>query len=95
MKLTLKVTPNDGDPYEVTTNLHTIVQMERKFKMRASDLATGIAMEHLAFMAFEAGKAAGIPTKAVFDDFIKSIENVEVVATEAGNPTEVAHSADL
>jgi len=94
MKLTLKVTPNEGDAHQVTTNLHTIIQMERKFKIRASDLATGIAMEHLAFLAFEASKQAGVTVPAVFDDYLKRIDAVEVVASEAANPTEAEHSAD-
>lgn len=94
MKLTLKVTPIEGEPYEVTTNLHTIIQMERKFKIRASDLATGIALEQLAFLAFEASKQAGVVTPAVFDDYLKRIDAVEVVASDTANPTEVVHSAD-
>jgi len=95
MKLTLQVTPNEGDPYQVTTNLHTIIQMERKFKIRASDLATGIALEQLAFLAFEASKQAGVTVPAVFDDYLKRIDAVEVVSSENANPTEVAASPVL
>ncbi len=36
------------------------VAMERKFKIRASDLAQGIALEHLAFLAFESCKQQNI-----------------------------------
>ena len=94
MKLTLEVTPAEGDKYQVTTNLYTIIQMERKFKIRASDLASGIAMEQLAFLAFEACKQSGVTGPAVFDDYLKRLEAVEVVSNEPTNPTEEAHSAE-
>jgi hypothetical protein len=52
MNITIRVTRNDG-VYEVHTNLMVVVLWERKYKMRASDLANGVAMEHLAYMAYE------------------------------------------
>ena len=88
MQLTLKVQPSEGDAYQVATNLFTIVSLERRFKVRASDLANGIAMEHLAFLAYEAAKQSGITVPAVFDDFIKRLQSVEVVGTDSPNPTE-------
>ena len=51
MKITLKVTPNEGEPYEVTTNLFVVVAWERKTKRQASSLANGIGAEDLAFFA--------------------------------------------
>jgi hypothetical protein len=54
MKLTLSVRLADGETYQVVTNLFVIISWERKFKRRASDLANGIGMEDLAFMAYEA-----------------------------------------
>ncbi len=87
MKLKLKVNTGAGD-YEVETNLFVIVTWERKFKRKASDLASGgIGMEDLAFMAYEATKQAGITVPAMFDDFIKRLETLEVVESEAVNPT--------
>jgi hypothetical protein len=90
MKITLAVEQIDGLTYEVTTNLFSIVALERKFKIRASDLASGVAMEHLAFLAFEGAKQNGIVTPAVFDDYIKKLVSVEVVNEDAANPTEEA-----
>jgi hypothetical protein len=90
MKITLKVTQTDGDVYQVTTNLFTIVAMERKFKIKASELATGIAMEQLAFLAFESCKQNNIQTPIVFDDYIKLIDAIEVVSEEPTNPTHEA-----
>lgn len=87
MKLKLKVNTGAGD-YEVVTNLYVIVTWERKFKRKASELGSGgIGMEDLAFMAYEATKQAGITVPAMFDDFIKRIETLEVVESEAVNPT--------
>jgi hypothetical protein len=87
MQLTLKVTPSEGAQYEVKTNLFTIVALERKFKIRASELANGIAMEHLAYLAYESCKQHDIVVPIVFDDYVKQLSAIEVVADE-GNPTE-------
>lgn len=92
MQLKLRVTTNEGTTYEVATNLFTIVAMERKFKIRASDLEHGVAMEHMVFMAYEASKQAGVPVSPVFDDFIKTLADVEVIESDAGNPTDPALS---
>jgi len=92
MQITLKVTPVEGDPYEVTTNLFTIVAWERKFKRPASDMANSIAMEWLAYLAFEACKQLGVPVPMVFDDYLKKLVQVEAVEIEATNPTDPGHS---
>ena len=90
MKLTLRVDQGQGE-YEVTTNLYVIVTWERKYKRKASDLASsGIGMEDLAFMAYEATKHAGITVPAMFDDFVKRLTTLEVVEGEPANPTEEA-----
>lgn len=90
MKLKLRVDTGDGE-YIVETNLFVIVTWERKYKRKASDLATsGIGMEDLAFMAYEATKQAGITVPAMLDDFIKRIVTLEVVEGDAVNPTEGA-----
>jgi hypothetical protein len=94
MKITLKVTHIDGNAYEVTTNLFTIVALERKFKIKASELATGIGMEHLAFLAFESCKQNNIVVPVVFDDYIRSIDQIDVVSDEPTNPTSEAPTPD-
>ena len=94
MKITLQVEQQDGQTYQVTTNLFSIVALERKFKIRASDLASGVAMEHLAFLAFEGAKQNGIVTPAVFDDYIKKLVSVDVVSEDTANPTEEALTSE-
>ena len=86
MQLTLKVT-TDQTTYEVKTNLYFIIAWERKFKQKASNLATGVGLEDLAFMAFESCKVHGISVPAVFDDYVKRLVAIEVVTDEPTNPT--------
>ena len=94
MQLTLKVT-TDQTTYEVKTNLYVIIAWERKFKQKASNLASGVGLEDLAFMAFEACKVHGIQVPAVFDDYVKRLVNIEVVTDEPTNPTIEAPTHDL
>lgn len=94
MKITLQVTEVGGNAYQVTTNLFTVVAMERKFKIKASDLAQGIAIEHLAFLAYECCKQQNHPVPLAFDDYVKKLESIDVVSQEAVNPSEGAVTQD-
>ena len=89
MKMRLKVDIGDG-PVVVETNLYITVLWERKFKRKASDLANGVGAEDLAFMAYEAMKAAKITVPMMLDDFLKKIVTLEVVDSETENPTHEA-----
>ena len=86
MKLTLRVDQGDG-PMEVTTNLFTIVAWERRFKTKASNIANGIGLEDLAFLAHTALQQIGVVVPIVLDDFIKKVVLLEVVDNETENPT--------
>ena len=90
MKLTLSVRLTDSETYRVITNLFVIISWERKFKRRASDLSSGIGMEDLAFMAYEASKQQGHPVPISFDEFVRKLEDLEVVETETAVPTQEA-----
>jgi len=94
MKLTLRVDQGDG-PMDVTTNLYTIVAWERRFKTKASNIANGIGMEDLAFLAHTALQQIGVVVPIVLDDFIKKIVTLEVVDNETENPTVEATTASL
>ena len=89
MQLTLKVELPDNT-YTVTTNLYVVVAWERKFKRQASDMANGIGIEDLAYLAFEASKLNKIVVPAEFDNFIKQLVNIEVVEQEQPSFTEAA-----
>ena len=94
MKLTLRVDQGDG-PMEVTTNLFTIVAWERRFKTKASNIANGIGLEDLAFMAHTALQQISVVVPVVLDDFIKKIVLLEVVDNETENPTDRATTDTL
>ena len=94
MKLTLRVDQGDG-PIDVTTNLYTIVAWERRFKTKASNIANGIGMEDLAFLAHTALQQIGVVVPIVLDDFIKKIVTLEVVDNETENPTVEATTVSL
>lgn len=79
MQLTLKAVFNDGKEYEVQTNLMVLVSWERKFKRKASEMASGIGVEDLAFMCYEASRLNGITVPSTLDAFINSLKNIEVV----------------
>jgi hypothetical protein len=89
MQLTLKVELPDNT-YTVTTNLYVVVAWERKFKRKASDMANGIGIEDLAFLAFEASKLNKIVVPVEFDNFIKQLVNIEVVEQEQPSFTQAA-----
>ena len=89
MPLTLKVELPDNT-YTVTTNLYVVVAWERKFKRKASDMANGIGIEDLAYLAFEASKLNKIVVPAEFDNFIKQLVNIEVVEQEQPSFIEAA-----
>jgi len=91
LEYTTKANPN---PVTVQTSLWVTTLWERKFNRKSSDLATGVGMEDLLFMAYEASKEAGIVVPVVFDDFIKSLVSLDYVSSEPTNPTEPAPSGD-
>ena len=91
MQLTLSVEMTDGNRFEVATNLFTVVSWERKFKRKASDMANGIGVEDLLFLAHTAAKDSGVTVPLMFDDFIKKAKSVEVVSDMDSGPTETAH----
>jgi hypothetical protein len=86
MQLTLRVDQGEG-PVEVSTNLFTIVSWERKFKRKASDLANGIGIEDLAYLAHQACMQHNVVVPVVMDDFIKKLVLLEVVNNEIDRPT--------
>ena len=86
MQLTLRIDQGEG-PVEVSTNLFTIVSWERKFKRKASDLANGIGIEDLAYLAHQACMQHNVIVPIVMDDFIKKLVLLEVVSDEPERPT--------
>jgi hypothetical protein len=93
MQLTLAIDQGEG-PIQVTTNLYVIVQYERKYKRKASEMAQSIGYEDLLFLAYESCKIHGVTVPVVFDDFIKRTVSIEVVSEEPENPTQGAQTPE-
>ncbi len=92
MQLTLKITFTDDTDVTVSTNLMTIVSWDRKYNRTASQIADGIGIEDLAYMAYEASRSSSITVPALLDDYIKSIKDLEVV--EQNSPkVDAVHTA--
>ena len=82
MQLRLKATFTDGTINEVVTNLSTVVAWERKYKRKASEMAQGIGVEDLAFLCYEATRASGTTVPGTLDQFITSLESIDVLETQ-------------
>ena len=90
MTLTLRYDIGEN-PVEVSTNLYTLVSWERRYKRKASDLAQGIGIEDLAYLAWEASKQNGVVVPAEFDTFIKKLKgSIEIVSNEVDTPFDPA-----
>lgn len=87
MKLKLDVVFLDGQSAKVETNLWVITQWERKYRTKVSAIAEGIGAEDLAYMAYVACQQQGITVPIVFDDFVKTLDAVNVLDSEPDNPT--------
>lgn len=95
MKLKLEVVFADGQTATVNTNLWVVTQWERKYRTKVSAIAEGIGAEDLAFMAYTACQQQGITVPIVFDEFIKKLDAVNVLESEAENPTLGAPTDDV
>lgn len=78
MKLQLKIEQTDGEVTEVTCIVPDFVAWERHSKRRISDLATGMGIEDMAYLAHSAIKRQGTNIKP-FDGWIATIETIEMV----------------
>jgi hypothetical protein len=86
MKICLQFDLGEG-PRTVTTTLEVIVAWERKFKRKASELATGLGIEDLLFLAWKSALVHGVTVPLEFDAFIKKCDDIEVVGDETVRPT--------
>lgn len=79
MQLTLKAIFVDGQTQTVETNLATVVAWERKYRRKASEMASGIGVEDLAFLCYTASQKQGIVVPSTLDSYIDKLRNIEVV----------------
>lgn len=95
MRIKMQVTPFDGEPYDVETNLWVIAQWERRTKRKMSDLGHAQGAEDLAILAYFAARESGRVVPATVDDYMKQIAEIGIAEdTPPANPTVAAPSAD-
>jgi hypothetical protein len=94
MNIELDVDTGNG-PRRLTATMWAVVQWERKFKVKASDMAKSMGAEDLAFLAYCAEQAGGNTVPAMFDDYMRKIRSLDVVAAEPENPTQGEAPAEL
>lgn len=95
MRIKLQVTPFQGEPYEVETNLWVITLWERRTKRKMSDLAHAQGAEDLALLAYYAARESGIVVPATVDDYMKQTAEISIAEdSPPANPTVAAPSAD-
>jgi hypothetical protein len=78
MKLTLKLNMTDGQELDLTAVVPDFIAWERYSKRRMSDLANGIGMEDMAYLAYSVLKRSGENVKP-FDGWINSVELIEPI----------------
>ena len=78
MKITLEVKTTEGEETILTALVPDFIIWERHSKRKISDLASGIGMEDLAFLAYSVLKRNGTILKP-FDVWINSVENIEPI----------------
>lgn len=92
MRAGIKITFDDNRTTETVAMVADFIAWERKFKRKASDLANGIGLEDLAFLAWVSlsrrGEASG-----EFDTFVQSVAEIEAMDTPAPKATRKAASA--
>lgn len=93
MKLSFRIDYGNG-PQTVTTDLWAVVAWERKNGTKVSQLGEGIGLDDLCFLAHNTLFRQGADVPKNLDDFIKQLEELEVVETPAVNPTRPVASAD-
>lgn len=91
MRAGVKVTYTDDRTSETVAIVADFVAWERKFKRKASDLASGVAVEDLAFLAWSAFRRQG-EVATDFDTFLNTLAEVEMTATATPKATPKAVS---
>jgi len=78
MKINLELKKTDGEESVLTAYVPDFIAWERYTKRKISDLAAGIGMEDLAYLAYCVLKRTGVNVKP-FDNWINDVENIEPI----------------
>lgn len=79
-------------------SIKNTIAFERHFNVSAQVLQMAPRLEYIAFMAWAAAKAKGLPVADDFDGFLDEVDDLEVVDDAAKpntDPTEGGQSAEL
>lgn len=86
MRLDMKLEHEDGTVEEITATVPDLMAWEKKYGTKTSDLANGVSVTDLAFLAWSALKRTGQTTKA-FEAWSSTLVDLERVEPEV-RPTQ-------
>lgn len=78
MKIQLKIIMVDNEVLDIRCGIADFIAWERHSKSKTSELANGIGIEDMAFLAYNSLKRKGEKIKP-FDSWINEIEEIEAV----------------
>lgn len=82
MQIKLNIKTTNGEEMDVTAIVPDFVAWERHSKRKTSDLATGVGIEDMAYLAYSAIKRSGENVKP-FDGWLQNIATIEMQDDEA------------
>lgn len=91
MQAGIKFLMVDGRTLEVEAIVPDFIALERKFRIKTSDLAAGVSVEHLCFLGWSSLSRRG-EAPGEFDDFVNRIASVEQAWTDSPKATRKAAS---
>lgn len=77
MRASIKITDINGNEQEVEAIVPDFIAWERRTKRRTSDLANGVGIEDLAFLAWSACKRQGNAKE--FDKWLDEVAEIEML----------------
>lgn len=77
MQIKLNIKTTNGEEMDVTAIVPDFVAWERYSKRKTSDLATGVGIEDMAYLAYAAIKRSGENVKP-FDGWVQNIATIEM-----------------
>lgn len=91
-----RITHTDGTVHEVLGKKSDVVKFEREFKMPAANIldSGAIYIEHLWYFGWLADEREN-NTGTNFNDWIETVESVEILTVEDQNPTQPNPSPTL
>lgn len=94
MHIELEVDTGNG-ARQLHATMWAVVQWERKFKVKASDMAKSMGIEDLAYLAYCSEQAAGNTVPAMFDDYVKKLKSLKILSAEEENPIQGEATEDI